>query len=130
MKTTISALALGVLICTGCATTQRSYKTDLRIIPGNVFHTYVVEYKITETSKSLSGTIEQENANILSVPALTVFAGREGQMKVCDPAEQNGVICTALVKENDEGIEAVTSVLVKEKGRTILNSLDNISIKK
>lgn len=130
MKIRIVALALGVLICAGCATTQRSYKTDMRITPGGIPHEYIVEYKITKIFKNLSGVSKEEGENILSSPKLTVTAGREGQVKVCDSAEQNGVICTALVKENAEGIEAVGSIIVKEKGQEILSSSQNIIIKK
>ena len=131
MKIRIIALVFGVLVCAGCATTQRSYKTDVSITPSSVPHEYIVEYKIAEISKNISGASNEENVNIhVSMPKLAVRAGQEGRLKVCDSNEQNGVICTARVKENADGIETVVSIIVKEKGRETLSSFQNIIVKK
>jgi hypothetical protein len=42
----------------------------------------------------------------------------------------HGVFCTAIVKETDGAIEAVTTVIVKDKGTEKLNASQTVTLKK
>jgi len=114
----MAGLALG-----GCMTAQDGYRTEATVTPGTEAHQYVVQFKITDVAKD-------GKTDILSTPKVTVKAGKEAKITVADKKEQNGVFCTALVKESEGGIEAVTTVVVKEKGTEKLNTTQSVTLKK
>ena len=114
----VAGLALGA-----CMTAQAGYRTEATVTPGAEAHQYVVQIKITEVAKD-------GKTDVLSAPILVVPAGKEGKITAADEKEQNGVFCTALVKEIEGGIEAVTTVVVKEKGIEKLNTTQSVTLKK
>jgi len=116
-------LAVAGLILGACMTAQAGYRTETTVTPGADAHQYVVQIKIMDVAKD-------GKTDVLSAPKLTVKAGEEGKMSVGDEKEQNGVFCTALVKEIDGGIEAVTTVVVKEKGTEKLSTAQSVTLKK
>jgi len=71
---------------------------------------------------TIQATAEDGQQDMLSTPKITVPAGEEGQIKVGDEKEENGVFCTVLVEEKANGLETLTTVIVKEDGRTMLNT--------
>ena len=127
-----SLLIVAGVILGACITAQAGYRTEVVVRPvdkaGNPSlsseeHQFEVQFKIIEVAKD--GT-----TNLLSTPKVATIAGQEAQIKVGDEKEENGVFCTALVKEVDGGIEAITTVVVKEKGIEQLNTAQTITVKK
>jgi type II secretory pathway component GspD/PulD (secretin) len=114
----VAGLALGA-----CMTAEAGYRTETTVAPGAEAHQYVVQVKIIDVAKD-------GKTDVLSTPKVTVKAGEEGKITVGDEKEQNGVFCTALVKETEGGIEAVTTVVVKEKGTEKLNTTQSVTLKK
>ncbi len=114
---------LAAVMVAGCATTQKSYQTTTAVSPAGQPQQYMVEFKIRETG-------EDGKQNVLSAPRVTVKAGQEGQIKVCGEKEENGVFCTALVKETANGVEVHTTVTVKEDGTKVLNTLQKTVVTK
>jgi hypothetical protein len=126
MKKGIAGLALLGSLCAGCATTQQSYTTDVTVWRSDTPQQYVVEFKVSKTP--LQGT--KGETDLLSAPKMTVKAGQEAEIKVCDEKEDNGVFCKALVKEDGAGVNASTRVVVKAGGRETLNSAQNMILAK
>jgi hypothetical protein len=114
----VAGLALGA-----CMTAQAGYRTETTVVPGTEAHQYVVQIKIIDVAKD-------GKTDVLSAPKVTVKADEEGKITVGDEKEQNGVFCTALVKEIEGGIEAVTTVVVKEKGTEKLSTAQSVTLKK
>jgi len=103
------------LVLGACMTAQAGFRTETTVTPGTEAHQYVVQFKITDVAKD-------GKTDVLSTPKVTLKAGQESKITVADEKEQNGVFCTALVKEIEGGIEAVTTVVVKEKGTEKLST--------
>ena len=120
MRRVAIAIALAAIMGTGCATTERSYQTSATVTPAGQPHQYTVEFRITEVGRE----------KVLNAPRVTVNAGQEGQIRVCDEKEDNGVFCTALVTETESGLEALTTVTVKADGKETLSSSQTTIIKK
>jgi len=114
MKYGTLAFALAALLFAGCATTQKSYQTTTTVSPAGL-----KQYAIDMT---IQATGEDGKQDVLSTPKITVIAGKEGQIRVCDEREENGVICTVLVEEKENSLETLTTILVKEDGKTMLNT--------
>ena len=106
-----------------CMTVQAGYRTETTVVPGTEAHQYVVQIKIIDVAKD--GKID-----VLSAPQLTVKVGEEGKITVADEKEQDGIFCTALVKEIEGGIEAVITVVVKEEGTEKLSTAQSVTLKK
>lgn len=121
MQKVVLAVA-GLVVC-ACMTAQAGYRTETTVAPGAGAHQYVVQTKIIEVAKD--GKTE-----VLSAPELTVKAGEEGTITVADEKKQDGVFCTALVKEIEGGLEVVTTVVVKEKGTEKLSTAQTVTLKK
>ncbi len=105
MKMIIMAGLAGVVLG-ACVSSQPGYRTEARVIPGPEDHQYVVQFKITDVAKN-------GKADVLAAPKLVVKAGEEAKIAIADGNEQNGVFCTALVKEAEGSIEVVTTLTVK-----------------
>lgn len=120
MKKTLIAIALIILMCFGCATTQKSYQTSATITQDTLEDRYTVLFKITE--------IEGETETILSQPKITVNTGMKGKIQQYDEAEQSGVFCTALVTEEGNKTEAITSVIIMNKGKEDVNNTHTLII--
>ncbi len=116
-------MAVAGLILGACMTAQAGYRTETTVEPGAEAHQYVVQTKLIEVSKD-------GKTDVLSAPKLTVKAGEEAKINVGDEKERSGVFCTALVKEIEGGIEAVTTVVVKEKGTEKLSTAQSVTLKK
>ncbi len=114
----VAAFFLGV-----CLTAQAGYRTEAVVTPGTEAHQYVVQFKIMDVAKD--GKTE-----VLSAPKLVVEAGAEGKITGADEKEQDGGFCTALVKEIEGGLEAVTAVVVKAKGKEKLSTAQTVTLKK
>ncbi len=108
------AFVLAAIMVAGCATTQTSYRTTTTVSPAGP-----KQYTVCMT---IQATAEDGQQDMLSTPKITVPAGEEGQIKVGDEKEENGVFCTVLVEEKANGLETLTTVIVKEDGRTMLNT--------
>ena len=116
-------MAVAGLVLGACMTAQAGYRTETTVVPGTEAHQYVVQIKIIDVAKD-------GKMDVLSAPKVTVKAGEEGKINVGDEKEQNGIFCTALVKEVEGGIEAVTAVVVKEKGTEKLSTAQSVTLKK
>ena len=107
-------IALAAVMLAGCATTHKSYQTTTTVSPVGQ-QQYTVEFNIQETAGD--GT-----QNLLSAPKLITKAGEEATIKACDEKEEDGIFCTAIVNEIADGIEALTTITVKEDGKKVLNT--------
>ena len=116
-------MMLAGLILGACLTAEAGYKTETTVTPGTKANEYVVQITISTVAKD--GTAE-----VLSTPKITVKAGQEGKLTVADEKEQDGVFCTALVKEVNGSLQADTTVVVKEKGAEKLNTTQSVTLKK
>ena len=116
-------MAVAGLVLGACMTAQAGYRTETTVAPGTEAHQYVVQIKITDVA-------QDGKMDVLGAPKLTVKAGEEGKITVADEKEQSGIFCTALVKEAEGGTEAVTTVVVKEKGKEKLNTSQSVTVKK
>ena len=114
MKYTTLAVVLAAVMVAGCATTQKAYQTTTTVSPAGK-QRYTVGITIQATA-------ENGEQDVLSTPTITVPAGEEGKITVGDEKEENGVFCTVLVEEKENRLEALTTILVKEDGRTMLNT--------
>jgi hypothetical protein len=82
----------------------------------------VVKFKIME--------IENDGKNkVIGAPYCEVQAGEESTISVAKN-EESGLFCTAIVNETEGGIEAVTTVVVKENGTEKLNTSQSITMEK
>ncbi len=116
-------MAVAGLILGACITAQAGYRTETTVAPGAEAHQYVVQIKVIHVAKD-------GKTALLSAPRLAVKAGEEGKINVGDEKEQNCVFCTAIVKEIAGGIEAVTAVVVKEKGQEKLSTAQSVTLRK
>ena len=110
-----------VVITPADAETAASYHVDVKVRPAGEARQYMIEFRISETQAD-------GKTNVLSAPKVTTQAGHEGRIQVSDEQEQSGIFCTALVNEKERGIEAVTSVSVKEGGRTLWSCSQSTSV--
>jgi hypothetical protein len=119
MKYGTLAIVLAGVMVAGCVPTQKSYQTTTTVSPAGQ-QQYTVGWTIQSTG--------DDGKDILTTPTVTVSAGTEGEIKVCDENEENGVFCTALVNKTATGLEAVTTVTVKENRKTVLNTLQKTAV--
>ncbi len=115
-------MAVACLFLGACAMARAEYRTEVIVTPGPVAQQYVVQFKIMDVTKG--------GKSVLSTPKITVKTGEEGKVSIADAKDQDGVLCTVLVKEIEGGIEAVTTVLVKEEGAEKLNTTQTVVVKK
>jgi hypothetical protein len=101
---------------------QAAYRTETVVKPGQAPHQYLVEIKVTDVQRD-------GRTDVLTAPKLVVKAGEEGRIVVGDAKGENGVFCTALVRETAVGLEALTTIVVKEKGAEKLNTAQTILLK-
>jgi len=113
------------LILGACVTAQAGYRTEATIRPVGEAHQFEVTFRIMEVA-------QDGKTNVLSAPRIVVTAGQEGQIRIGSEAakEEDGVFCTVLVKEADDGVEAVTTVTIKEKGSEKLSTSQSITLKR
>lgn len=100
-----------------------SYHVDVKVAPAGEPKQYMIEFRISETQAG-------GKTNVLSAPRIVTLAGQEGRIQVSDGEEQSGIFCTAQVNEKEDGIEAVTSVEVKEGGKTLWSNSQSTTVKK
>ena len=116
------AIALAAVMVAGCATTPKSYQTTTTVSPAGQ-QQYTVEFRIQETA-------EDGTQNVLSAPTAVTMAGKEATIKVCDEKEEDVIFCTVLVNETANGVEALTTITVKEDGKKILSTSQKTVMKK
>lgn len=121
MRYSILAAVLASVMVSGCATSQKSYQTTTTVSPAGQ-QQYTIGWTIQATE-------EDGSENVLSTPRVTVQAGSEGSIKVCDDNEENGVFCTALVTKTPQGLEALTTVTVKKNGKAMLKTSQKTIVK-
>lgn len=126
MKKGMAVLALVGVLCAGCARGDRScsYRTDVLVRPSDTPQQYVVEFKVLRARPDRP----ESETDLLAAPKLTVRAGHEAEVKVCDEKEENGFFCKALVKEDGAAVNAVTRTVVKVAGKETHNSSQNIAL--
>lgn len=112
------AATLVFFVCGVCASAQAGYRTEVKVLPHQTPNVFLVEFRI----------IDAKDGKILSSPKLTLKAGAEGRVEICD--KDNGMICTAIIKEKEGEIETTTTVIIKEKGIEKLNHTHVTTIKK
>ena len=120
-----AAVLVAALICAivaGCAAAPRSYRTSAAVAPSGEPHIYTVDFSISHVG-------EDGETRVLSSPRISVKAGQEGQIMICDEDGRNGYSCTALVTEREDGIEAVTRITVKEEGEEELCNSQSMIVK-
>jgi hypothetical protein len=121
MKKSMITLA-GLILCT-CINAHAGYRTEATVTPGTDAHQYVVQFKIMDVEND-------GKTKVLATPLIVVQAGKEGTISVYKEKEESGLFCTALVNETEGGIEAVTTVVVKEKGTEKLSTAQSVTVKK
>ena len=119
MKYTTLAFVLVAVMVAGCGTTQKAWQTTTTVSP-----TGQQQYTVGWTIQSTGG----DGKDILTTPNVTVSAGTEGVVRLPGANEENGVFSTALVNKTATGLEAVTTVTVKENGKTVLNTLQKTAV--
>jgi hypothetical protein len=117
MLTILTALVLGA-----CVSARGAYRTESTVTPLAEAHQYQVDFKIMEVGKD-------GKVHVLSTPRLVTVAGQECQAKAVEK-EKDEVHCSALIKETDTGVEAVTTVTVMEQGNATLSTVQSLTIKK
>ena len=115
MRCAALVIALVAIMAAGCATTERSYQTSTTVAPAGPAHVYTVEFKIWQTGKDGEQTL-------LGAPMITLKAGEKARISMHDKKKESGIFCTALVTETESGLEALTTVIVKEEGTETLNT--------
>ena len=123
MKAVMTIAALAGLMLGGCATAPHSYRTDVKVSPTASPHQYKVDFNLAEVGPDGAATT-------MSSPSITLNAGKEGQISVCDDQEKDGLFCKALVKENKDSVEVSTRVMLKAKGRETFNSAQSMVVTK
>ena len=90
----------------------------------NESHQYLIEFKVMSVGKD-------GKAIVLSRPAILTKTGQEGHINVVEKTpDEVRVDCTALIKEMDTGVEAVTTVNVMEKGNEVFSTIQSITMQK
>jgi hypothetical protein len=115
-------LVVAGLVLGTCMTAQAGYRTETTVAPGMEAHQYVVQIKIIDVAKD-------GKMKLLSAPKIGVRAGQESKIDLEDGKEQDGVFCTVLVKEIAGGIQADTTVIVKDKSTEKLNTTQSVTLK-
>ena len=113
------AFVIATDMVAGSDTTQKAWHTTTTVSPIGQ-QQYTVGWTIQSTG--------DDGKDILTTPNVTVSAGTEGVVRVRGANEENGVFCTALVNKTATGLEAVTTVTVKENGKTVLNTLQKTAV--
>lgn len=113
------AFVLTTDMVAGCDTAQRAWETTTTVSPIGQ-QQYTVGWTIQSTG--------DDGKDILTTPTVTVSAGTEGVIRVCGANEENGVFCTALVNKTATGLEVITTVTIKENGKTVLNTLQKTAV--
>lgn len=120
MKKTIIAMALGVLICSGCTTMKTSYHTEITINRTKVPHEYTVKFRIEDVNGA-------EHA--LSPLWVTLAAEDEGYIRKHDEDTNDDIACTALITESENRLGALTTTItIKSKGKLCFSNTQNIII--
>lgn len=114
-------LAVVGLFIGACVIAQAGYRTEATVTPASEAHQYVVRFKIMDVAKD-------GKTDVLSAPQIIVKAGQEGKAMVADEKGLDGVFCTAIIKEIEGGVEAVTTVVVKEKGEEVLSTAQTVIV--
>ncbi|MDQ5986770.1 MAG: hypothetical protein CSYNP_02503 [Syntrophus sp. SKADARSKE-3] len=121
MKCMIAVTAL--FLCT-CVAAQAGYRTEVTVTPYTEAHQYAVQFKIMDVA-------DDGQAKVLAMPFTVLWAGKEGTIEIFKEKENEGCIfCTALVKETEDDVEAVTTVVVKENGTEKLSTAQSIKVNK
>jgi hypothetical protein len=115
-------LVVAGLVLGTCMTAQAGYRTETTVAPGMEAHQYVVQINIIDVA-------QDGKTKVLSAPQTVVRAGQESKIAVEDEQEQDGVFCTVLVKEIAGGIQADTTVVVKDKSTEKLNTAQSVTLK-
>ena len=115
MTAMVAGLVLGV-----CVSAQAEYRTEVVVTPAMESHRFVVEFRIIDTDKD-GKCVE------LQTPRITVSVGEEGQVKITNAKAATEVVCTALVQETNLGLEATTTVIIKDKGATFSFSQQSLA---
>jgi hypothetical protein len=124
--TVICAMLLGT-----CVSTQAAFQTQVTVVPTSTPHQYRAEFKIIEVGKDGKPTV-------LATPIMLTNAEQEARAiywlgakpENVEADVQDGIICTVLVKETNGGVEAATTVTVKQRGITTADTALNLTVKK
>jgi len=117
-----SMIAAALILFT-CVAAQAGYRTEVTVTPGKDAHQYVVQFNIMDVDND-------GKTKVLDTPLIVVKAGKEGTVSLAKETGESGLFCTALVSETEIGIEAVTTVVVKENGTEKLSTAQRITVKK
>ena len=108
-----AAALLAAVVLTGCsAPSAKIYQSSVNVRPAGA-NQYIAEFKIMEGERRLA------------LPRILVTAANEGMVSIGGEKEKNGVVCTVLVTENDNGVEATTTVTIKDEGKNVYLSRQN-----
>ena len=101
---------------------QAGYQTEVTVTPSTEPHQFVVNFKIIQTKKD-------DKQDVLSTPMMIVKESQKGRIEINNEKEEMAILCTALVKKTDTGIETTTTVTINENGEKKLSSSHIINIK-
>ena len=88
-----------------------SYRMETSVEAAKESHQYTVLIKIHHSP-------DGEKWDVLSAPSIAVLAGQEGKIEIKSEKSNDGVECTALVKELEGGlVEVSVACKVREAGR-------------
>jgi hypothetical protein len=110
MRKTLGLMVAAIMALAGCATTGRSYSVDVVVKPSDGDQ-YTVEFKIGESTGG--------SYHVISAPTVLMHANEEACCVVAGSADERGVICNALVKEQEKSVQAKVTVLIRENRQDI-----------
>jgi hypothetical protein len=120
MKKALIATVVGIILSI-CVSAQAGYRIDVKVTPTTEPQLFDVAFKVTEVR-------EDGKTEILYAPMMRVPVGQEGSVKVMDSENKSGILCTALVKETDNALEAATTVTIKDNGMEQVSISQNVTI--
>jgi hypothetical protein len=118
----ILVVVAGLLLFT-CVSATAGYRTEVTVKPDTDAHLYLVQFKIMDVGND-------GKTKVLATPLIAVPVGEEGTVRLSKENEESGLFCTALVNETEDGVEAITTVVVKENGSEKLSNAQSITVAK
>ena len=103
-------LVAGSVLLQACAVLNVGYEAETQITPSDRPGEYIVQFNITENFAA-------GGSRLVSAPRLRLREGSEGEVTLGD--ESSSLKCGALVRREEKGITATTSVRIKRGNRRV-----------
>ena len=117
MRITVVIILLGVLL--GCATLPPDYDAEIQIGPSKTLGHFTV---VCTVSQNLHGKPSRHLGTVTN----TVKAGLEEMFLVCGKSDDDGVVCSVIVEQDEGHMMGVYLVSVNRDGRKIWSATQQI----